>query len=299
MKEPRAVIMQSWIESMREAVPDNEERCRVYEYIFAECMRIGYGVPHELTKPDGVGGRAAISFIMPQVERMCRKYAEIEEKRLQNLTTANAAKAAYKQGMQPPAGESVCEQAGANPYARAEADFNEEPPHTRTHACGENANAEQMQCNNIISNKNKEKNKKNMMNPQPPLSEKAEREIFEVGLEVIDRGKIVGANMLRNVYYDALTKARTIKPYIIACFCVKYESQSDAHVIANLLRAADIGSPDCLEVYGLFVENEICTITCTEKTYDCIEKNAEKFFQPLNNIGARQLHYRVVREREL
>ena len=92
-KEPRAVIMQSWIESIHQAVPDNEERCRVYEYIFAECMRIGYGIPHELTKPDGAGG-VAICFILPQVERMCSKYAETEEKLMQNLAKANAAKAA-------------------------------------------------------------------------------------------------------------------------------------------------------------------------------------------------------------
>ena len=217
---------------------------------------------------------------------------------MQNLTKANAAKAAYKQGRQPPAGESVCEQAGANPYARAEDDFNDEPPHTHTHTCGENANAVQMQCNNNNNNNNVE-NRKIMMNPQTPLSEKAEREIFKIGLEVIDRGKIVGANMLRHVYYDALTKARTIKPYIIACFRVKYKLQSDAHIIANLLRAADIGSPDCLEVYEIFVENEICTITCTKKTCDCIAKNAEKFLQPLNNIGARKFHYRIVGECKL
>lgn len=295
MKDHKIVIMQSWIEPIQENVPD-EEQGRVYGYIFAEYLRICYGIPHELTKPDGAGGMA-ISYIIPQAEKMCSTYAEIEEKRKQNLIRANEAKAAYKQGRQPPAGESVCEQACANPYARAEADFNDEPPHTHTHTCGENANAVQMQCNN--NNNNHNNNRKITMNPQPPLSEKAEREIYEIGLEVIDRGKIVGANMLRQVYYDALTKARTIKAYVIACFRVKYKSQSDAHVIANLLRAADVGSPDCLEVYEIFVENEICTITCTEKTYDCIEKNAEKFFQPLNNIGARQLHYRVVREREL
>ena len=299
MKDHKIVIMGKWIEPIQENVPD-EEQGRVYNYIFAEYLRIGYGIPHELTKPDGAGGMA-ISYIIPQVENMCSTYAEIEEKRKQNLIRANEAKAAYKQGRQPPAGESVCEQVCANPYARAEADFNDEPPHTHTHTCGENANAVQMQCNNNNNNHNNNhnNNRKITMNPQPKKNKKAEREIYKIGLEVIDRGKIVGANMLRNVYYEALTKARTIKPYIIACFRVKYESQSDAHIIANLLRAADIGSPDCLEVYEIFVENEICTITCTEKTYDCIEKNAEKFLQPLNNIGARQLHYRVVGEYKL
>ena len=288
MKDHKIVIMGKWIEPIQANVPD-EEQGRVYNYIFAEYLRIGYGIPHELTKPDGAGGMA-ISYIIPQVENMCSTYAEIEEKRKQNLIRANEAKAAYKQGRQPPA--------GANPYARAEDDFNDEPPHAHTHTYGENANAVQMQCNNNNNNNNVE-NRKIMMNPQTPLSEKAEREIFKIGLEVIDRGKIVGANMLRNVYYEALTKARTINAYVIACFRVKYNSQSDAHIIANLLRAADIGCPDCLEVYGLFVENEICHITCTEKTYDCIEKNAEKFLQPLNNIGARQLHYRVVGEYKL
>ena len=95
MKEPQkpiADIMLNWTESIRQAVPDNEERCRVYDYIFAECKRIDYGVPHELTKPDGAGG-IVVNCIVQQEERMCSKYAEIEEKRKQNLTKANAAKA--------------------------------------------------------------------------------------------------------------------------------------------------------------------------------------------------------------
>ena len=116
--------------------------------------------------------------------------------------------------------------------------------------------------------------------PQTPLyGEDEERAIFEIGLEVIERGNIVGADMLRNVYYKAKENARKLKAYIISCFRTKYDSQSDANIIANFLRAADIGSPDCLEVYGIYVENEICRITCTEKTYDCIEENAEKFLK--------------------
>ena len=117
MKEPQkpiADIMLNWAESIRQAVPDNEERCRVYDYIFAECKRIAYGVPHELTKPDGAGCWA-IDFIVPYLEE---RYA---------------GKAAYKQGRQPRAGESVRKQAGANPYARTDAN-NDKPPHT--HACG-------------------------------------------------------------------------------------------------------------------------------------------------------------------
>ena len=90
-KEPRAVIMQSWMELIEEIVPDEKEQCGVFKYIFAEYMRIGYGVPHERKKPDGAGGIVA-KCILPQVERMCSKYAEIEQKRRQNLTKANAAK---------------------------------------------------------------------------------------------------------------------------------------------------------------------------------------------------------------
>ena len=98
-KEPRAVIMQSWIKAIRQSIPDKKERCDVYEYIFAEFMRIGHGVSHDLTKPDGVGG-AAITFLLPQVEGMCRKYAENEEKRLQRIEeikAKQAAKAAAKE----------------------------------------------------------------------------------------------------------------------------------------------------------------------------------------------------------
>ena len=93
MKDPTAVINLKWIDEITQVVPDEKERCRVYDYIFAECKRISYGIPHELTKPDGVGG-AAITFILPQVERMISKHAETEEKRRQSLAMANAAKAA-------------------------------------------------------------------------------------------------------------------------------------------------------------------------------------------------------------
>lgn len=92
-KEPRAVIMQSWIEAIRQFIPDKKERCDVYEYIFAEFMRIGHGVSHEITKPDGVGG-AAITFLLPQIEGMCRRYAENEEKRLQRIEEIKAKKEA-------------------------------------------------------------------------------------------------------------------------------------------------------------------------------------------------------------
>lgn len=92
MKEPRAVIMQSWMELIEQSIPDKKERYDVFKYICAEYMRIGYGVPHELTKPDGAGG-IVVNCIVQQEERMCSKYAETEEKRRQNLTKANAAKA--------------------------------------------------------------------------------------------------------------------------------------------------------------------------------------------------------------
>ena len=274
MKEPQkpiADIMLNWTESIRQAVPDNEERCRVYDYIFAECKRIDYGVPHELTKPDGAGCWA-IDFIVPYLEE---RYA---------------GKAAYKQGRQPRAGESVRKQAGANPYARADAN-NDKPPHT--HACGE------------INNNNKSKNKNGIeiIIPQTPLlyGDDLERELFEIGLAAIYKGKAVCANRLRNLYNDTTMKetlgeVRKVKEYIIACFRTKYNSQSEAREIANLLRAADIGSPDCLEVYGLFVENEICHITCTQKTIDCIEKNKEKFEQAIKSIGASKCEFERVEE---
>lgn len=73
-KEPRAVIMQSWIETIKQTIPDEEERCYLYEYIFAESFRIGYGIPHKMTRPDGACG-IVVHFIVPQVERMCSKYA--------------------------------------------------------------------------------------------------------------------------------------------------------------------------------------------------------------------------------
>ena len=93
MKEPRAIIMPDWIELIDNIVPNKEERYDVLKYICAEYMRIGYGVAHELTKPDGVGGKVAQS-ILAQVERMCSRYAEIDEKRRQNLTKANEVRTA-------------------------------------------------------------------------------------------------------------------------------------------------------------------------------------------------------------
>ena len=103
------------------------------------------------------------------------------------------------------------------------------------------------------------------------------------------------------MYYDTIMKetlgeVRKVKEYIIKCLRTKYNSQSEAHKIANLLRAANIGSPDCLEVYGLFVENEICHITCTQKTYDCIEKNKEKFEQAIKSIGASKYEFEPAEE---
>lgn len=272
MKEPQkpiADIMLNWTESIRQAVPDNEERCRVYDYIFAECKRIDYGIPHELTKPDGAGCWA-IDFIVPYLEEMY------------------AGKAAYKQGRQPRAGKSVRKQAGANPYARAEAN-NDKPPHT--HACGEINN----------NNNNRNNNNRGMeIIPQTPLyGEDSERELFEIGVEFIERGKMLSANMLRNVHYDTIMKATTgkvrkVKEYMFACFRVYY--QSETNIIAKFLRAADIGSPDCLEVYGLCVENEICHITCTKKTKNCIAKNKEKFEQAIKSIGASKCDFELVEE---
>lgn len=92
-KEPRAVIMQSWVELIEEIVPD-EEQGRVYNYIFAEYLRIGYGVQHKMTKPDSACCKVAISFILPQVEKMCSKYAENEEKRMQRIEEIKAKKEA-------------------------------------------------------------------------------------------------------------------------------------------------------------------------------------------------------------
>ena len=93
-KEPRAVIMHSWVEAIKQYIPDEEERLYLYEYIFAESFRIGYGIPHKMTKPDSACCKVAVSFILPQVEKMCSKYAENEEKRLQRIEEIKAKKEA-------------------------------------------------------------------------------------------------------------------------------------------------------------------------------------------------------------
>lgn len=84
MKEPQAVIMQSWIEPTIAAVPDPAERCRVWEYAFAESMFLAFGIEHNEPKPEGAGA-VAVAFLLPQLQRVCGAYAarsgQIERKR--------------------------------------------------------------------------------------------------------------------------------------------------------------------------------------------------------------------------
>ena len=72
------ILIPSWTESILQSVPDEKERCMVYEYIIYECFRIGYGIPHELTKPDGVGGIMS-DFILKQMELLAISSHDIAE----------------------------------------------------------------------------------------------------------------------------------------------------------------------------------------------------------------------------
>ena len=72
------ILIPSWAESIQQAVPDNEERCRVYEYIIYECFRIGYGVQHKLTKPNGNAGILS-DMILKQMELLAISSHDIAE----------------------------------------------------------------------------------------------------------------------------------------------------------------------------------------------------------------------------
>ena len=77
MKDHKIVIMGKWIKPIQENVPD-EEQGRVYNYIFAEYLRIGYGIPHELTKPDGNAGILS-DMILKQMELLAISSHDIAE----------------------------------------------------------------------------------------------------------------------------------------------------------------------------------------------------------------------------
>lgn len=270
MKEPKTIIMQSWIEPTRQVVPDPAERCRVWEYVFAESMRLAYGIEHTYTAPEGVAA-AAVEFLRPQVERLCRAYA------------ARGAQIEAKRGQQPSAGESVPAHAHTENY-----------PPTRTESRAENQ---------IKANQIKSKNKI----PLTPLmqgGEDEERKIFVLGLEMIERGKRVQADELRNAYYNARAKAaagevRNEKGYICACLKTNYTNRAEANAVANFLRVADIGKPESLEVEGIEVQNSVCTIICTKTAAECIEQCADdaeraaKVMRATHQVGGQILEYRT------
>lgn len=284
-KEPQALIMQSWIEPTRNGVPDPAERCRVWEYVFAESMRIAYGVEHNEPKPEGAAA-VAVGYLLPQLQKMCEKYIAKVGKLAQNLEKANAAKAAKRAGTP---------HADTKPHAGTDAAPTEEPPHADTHAGGASC-----KCNANAPYKNKTKQEN--INIYPPHPQGDEEEIFLCGLDMIERGKKIQADTLRGLFYTARNKAkagevRNEKGYLCGCLKSSYSDRGQAAAVANFLRVADIRKPEALEVEALEVRETTLVLFCTDAARQAIEgavtTNRPQIYKAMQQIGCSLLEYRI------
>lgn len=82
---PHAHIYEKWVRGIRAAVPDAEERCGLYEHIFAYQFAKVYGAT-ELPRVQDLSSAAALAFAMLEgdLEELCEARKDNNSKRAQN-----------------------------------------------------------------------------------------------------------------------------------------------------------------------------------------------------------------------
>lgn len=282
MKE-RVYINRSWIEPTRGVVQNPAERCQVWEYIFAEQMRILFDYENTMQPPTGAGA-AALAFLLPQVQTMCDAYKAAADAKAAALERANAKR--KQPGTRTPAG-------GAN-YMQT--------------ICDADANDMQPLRSTPLNNNNNNNNNIDDISPLPPEGARVEdddTEIFNFGLDFLREGKLIDADFFRDVYRKAKegraagTIRTPLKNYLSACLKYKIPQRADGLILANIFGAFGVPDVDVLECEGVEIENGVCRFICSEKARQAIERAGEdadaakRLFIYLNGINARQIEYKT------
>lgn len=267
--DPRAIVYNSWLLDLQDLVPDETEQNAVMCSALKYQLSLFGAEGHEIREPQTEIGKAALKVLQRKADAQYQRAQEIRERDLENLRRANAAKAAKRE--QP--------SAGAYTYTEKECPRNA-PAMPIT-----NTNTGTITKIDIIG----------------LLGEK--KSLFEISLDLLEKGHKIKADTIRTAAAKCERGEirKKIGAYLAGCFRDKFDLPDTGHKVAGMLRAVGFQNLECLECYGISVQNSRLLIECTLLARNAIEteladpEKADKMRQYMQGVGAATIEYKITK----
>lgn len=264
---PSAQIYEKWLQGIEKAVPDPAEQCELLKYICKYQFAQIYGTA-EMPNADKLPQAAKVALCL--LEGDLQEVSE-QRKELNEIRANNGRKSKNNTQADPSRGEQ---------------------PQTATPI--QNNTIQNNTIQDIISS-----------TPTPSKGgDEEEKEIFDLGLELIEHGKKVYENDLRQVYAAAVDmrnagKIRTtIQQYIRGTMKQNLPDPKKGKIIANLIRSAGVVDLRLLECERVEVNSEakLLKVYCTNAFMEAIENSdiaCNGVRQYLDSIGVTSMSYEI------
>lgn len=254
---PHAHIYEKWVRGIRQAVPDERERCVLYEYIIAYQIAKVYGAAAEPNRRElSKAAAVALAMLEGDLEELCEARKDNNERRREN--GAQNVPASTEQTL---AGASRTLQSNTK------------------------------QSNTIQSNTIQSNSKAIAMQAIDSLAEPSIT-IFDMGLALLRKGYFVRYDLLQSVYERA-RKAKSPLSYAEKSGFTKLAGEPTAGAIcANYIEATKCKDARALEMYGAKLEGSTLVVRCTPQADDAIGKaGTENAMQYAAQIGASEIKH--------
>ena len=249
---PHAHIYEKWVRGIRQAVPDEGERCLLYEYIIEDQIAKVYGAS-EVPDRRALSKAAAVALAMLE--------GDIDE---------------------------LCEARKDNNDRRRENGAQNVPTRTEQTLAGA---SRPLQSNTIQSNTIQSNSNAIAMQALKSLAEPSIT-IFDMGLEWLRKGYFVGYDKLQSVYERALKAKSPLAYAEKSGFTKLEGEPTAGAICANYIEATKCKDVRALEMYGVSLEDSTLYVRCTPQAEDAIGKaGTENAMQYAAKIGASKIKY--------
>lgn len=249
---PHAHIYEKWVRGIRQAVPDERERCGLYEYIIAYQIAKVYGaaaVPNrrELSKAAAV----ALAMLEGDLEELCEARKDNNDRRREN-------------GAQNVPGSTEQTLAGASRPLQSNT--------KQSNTIQSNSNAIAMQAIDSLA--------------EPSVT------IFDMGLALLRKGYFVHYDKLQSVYERARKAKSPLVYAENSGFTKLAGEPTEGAICANYIEATKCKDARAIEMYGAKLEGRTLVVRCTPQAADAIGKaGTENAMQYAAKIGASEIKY--------
>lgn len=251
---PHAHIYEKWVRGIRQAIPNEGERCAVYEYIIAYQIAKVYNAAELPTKRElSAAAALALTMLEGDLEELCEARKENNERRKEN-GVRNI--------------QSSATQTLADPSRVLQSNTIQDNNNTRQDKAIQDK-AIQV-AGNLV---------------QPKVS------IFDLGLSLLRCGYIVKADELKKVYSRASAASNPLA-YAEKAGFTKCQAQGAGAPCANFVEETRCKDIYALELYCVKVEDGVLYVNCTEAAANAIgQAGTDNAMQYAANVGAKTIQY--------